>query len=850
MPRQVLLKVDSDTRDGEQGLAELADQVKRFDRLDASARIDIKTAGAEAQIEKFKKRVQNLSKQAATPAVQLRTAAALAQLERAEKKLEDLDGKTATVDVRVGRGLERLNVALGNTTAATQGFQSIVGLVKMPALITGAGLAAQGVSALGAGAVATGAALGPLSGAMAAYPALGSAVVQSMGVFKLATKGLSEALAGNEQAMKNLTPEGRGMVRTLQALQPEVDSLRRSAQQGLFPGLESGIKDAAQNVGVLRDIVRDTGRALGGVGADFGAFLGRSDVGADLALQGERNATSIRRAGKAGIYFADALRHVTIAAGPLVDWMSQTGVALSRLAARQASAGRESGRLAEFFESTRDTMQRLGSIASSVAGTFLEIGKAAAPLGRDILKSLDEGADSLERWSKSTRGRASLRQYFKQARGPVFEMGRLLRDAGAAFIRLGNQPGVQRLIQAVRTDLVPALENVIGSTTKAFGPVLIDALTNLVRLFEQLAGSNGPLTMFVKFLGQGAGALASLVQNVPLLQPLLVTFAGMAAIMKTLKLAGAITGVTKLANAFRKVQSASKAAQAADAVGGTTTLGQRIANNVMSGFRGLGDRIRGALRSAGGIVRRVGRSLGRGFATVFMATTSALMRAADGIGSVLGGAIRRQRTNTRKLGKMLGRTLGLGLLAGLVLFGPEIYKMVKEWLDPLGSEKEGAQKFEDRTGARPGEYAKGEQRGAGFDYRRALSRARSMAAEGDPWSVIAEYLRRAAVPKATRLRIKRALGMRLGGLVPGSGIGDVVPAMLEPGEFVVNRQMTAQLGPSFLNALNAAGRVPAMAGAGGHVPNTQHFTIHKVPAGMDERTLASWLDWRARRAAY
>src|SRR3954471_13121649 len=88
-----------------------------------------------------------------------------------------------------------------------------MGLLKWPALIAGAGMAAQAVSAATAGVTALGSALAPLSGALAAYPALGSAAAQGMGVFKLGTAGLADGLKAAatggkawEDELKKLTP--------------------------------------------------------------------------------------------------------------------------------------------------------------------------------------------------------------------------------------------------------------------------------------------------------------------------------------------------------------------------------------------------------------------------------------------------------------------------------------------------------------------------------------------------------------------------------------------------------------------------------------------------------------------
>lgn len=60
---------------------------------------------------------------------------------------------------------------------------------------------------------------------------------------------------------------------------------------------------------------------------------------------------------------------------------------------------------------------------------------------------------------------------------------------------------------------------------------------------------------------------------------------------------------------------------------------------------------------------------------------------------------------------------------------------------------------------------------------------------------------------------RKMMGFADGGLVPGFGTGDTVPAMLTPGEFVINRGAAKNLGAGLLNQLNG-GMMPAMAGAG------------------------------------
>lgn len=648
--------------------------------------------------------------------------------------------------------LTRLRAGFGNSASGSRVFANAISLVKFPAMITGAGLAAQSLSALGAGAVATTSALGPLAGSLAALPAIASAAAQGMGVVKLASGGIMEALTAagkasagagasatksmesqraaaetlrsakiglsNAQraardaqlaltqarsdarreledmrlatergaiaekqsinsvkdarlqlnevladpdatalqvsdarlrvrqakqdladtrvqtqreredyaqarktgidgmqgvvsarksvadasrqvaeaqhqvaqasrkadtelsgaaggadafaaAMAKLPPAAQQFVRFLLTLKPQLKDLQQTAAAGLFPGVERGITSAVRNFGVVKTVVGQTAQALGGLAAQAGRMLGSGPWGKDMATQGARNAETIKRVGGVALNLADALRNVVLAAGPLVNWMTRMAVGWSEQIKGVAQTGRETGKLAGFFELTRATMERVFSIAGSLATAFWQIGKAAAPLGREILAAIDSSAKSFAAWTASASGKNTLADYFKQARGPIFELGRLVGDVVKAFFRLGNQPGVESLIRIVRTELLPVIENVVATTTKAFGPSLVRALANIFKLFGSLAGTNGPLTTFVRIVGEAAGALARLIKNNPALQSTLITLAGGAAVLKAMQFGGAITGVTKLASAFAGL--ATRAKTAATASKGVTT---------------------------------------------------------------------------------------------------------------------------------------------------------------------------------------------------------------------------------------------------------------------------------------
>lgn len=485
-----------------------------------------------------------------------------------------------------------LDGAVGKTNRGLAFTRNVIGLLKWPALITGAGLAAQALSAAAAGAIALGAALAPLAGTLAAFPALLTAVGQGAGVVKLGTSGLADgfkaAAEGGqawEKALKEITPQQARFVRELRPVVENVKGLRAVARENLLPGLQRGVLAAAKNVGVLRPIVAKTAQALGHLADRAGQLVGSKGFGKDLETVGTRNAKIIRILGGAALHVADALRHVVVAAGPLTMWLARMAASWAGNIDGAAKAGRETGRLAGFFDKTRGVITRLVSIGRSLFTVFGEIGKAAAPLGNEILAALDKAAGRLAAWSQSLQGRNALRQWFDDAKPAIFEMGRLAADLVKAFFALGRGDQVAPLIKQIRTELLPVLIGVVDSTTRAFGPHLIEALTQVAKLVGALAGSSGPLTVFVDIIGLLAGAAASLFAASPALQSMTVSFLGFVGVLKAAQLASSVTGMTAFGKVIRNTAGAYRALAAGAAVfevaekrGVATTLAARAAH--------------------------------------------------------------------------------------------------------------------------------------------------------------------------------------------------------------------------------------------------------------------------------
>jgi hypothetical protein len=451
---------------------------------------------------------------------------------------------------------------------------------------------------------------------------------------KEALEGVGSAASSAATALDKLPPSAQRFAHFLFGLKPKVDELRETAADGLLPGVERGIKSALPLFPRLRAAIGGTTEVLSKAAEKAGDFVGSKGFGRDFSRITGGNTVLIGQMATSGMNLFSALRHIMVAAQPFLGWLGESTVRLTGWVDGIAEAGRESGRIGDFFDKTRSTMERVGSILQSVSAGILSVGEAAAPLGREILDSLDESAQGFEDWAESVDGKNSLKSYFAEAKPGIFEMGRLVRDVFKSVSRLSGGKGFFNLTHSIRKDLLPVLEEVIGKTTASFGPHLVGLLEQAAKLFGHLAGSSGPLTKFVDGVSKILGLINALIEKVPGLDGALVTMAGFAALNKALKFTAAITGVSTLVGWFKKLREAAATAAVAEQAAATPSGG-----------------LLGKAKGKGGMLGKLGGVLGLG-ATV--ATTAAPA-------GMLGGA---------EVGSILGSGAGGGLLAAAPAAGP------------------------------------------------------------------------------------------------------------------------------------------------------------------------------------
>ena len=434
-----------------------------------------------------------------------------------------VDAKTMAHEVRnIGDAAEHSDRKIMGLNARVTFLRNSLRLVRPFALITGLGLAAQAASGLAAGAVAAASALAPLGGAMVAFPALGLAAAQGMRAWSFATGNLMQAVGDlnmvldeNSQQFKSLSPQGQAMARSLDRMKRPVLDMQAAVQGGMFPGMEEGLTAVRPLLGALNDEMGLTGRVMGRLLAKAGHMAASAPFSSDLQSQMRANAGWLATLGDAGLDLTAALMDLLVTSRPLVDWIVKSTGAWAANAAAWTAAHRASGSLTASFGKTRKVMSLVAGIAGGVARAFMNIGKAAEPLGTDILTALRDNARAFGEWTGSAEGQNRLTAYFRDMKPIVFEVGRLLRDVTKAFFDLGNQSGGDKLIRQLRTEVLPALVDVTKHVTGGFGPAFMDGIVALSQLAKVLSGGIGPLTLWVRFLTLLATGITWLATNVP-----------------------------------------------------------------------------------------------------------------------------------------------------------------------------------------------------------------------------------------------------------------------------------------------------------------------------------------------
>jgi uncharacterized membrane protein len=469
---------------------------------------------------------------------------------------------------------------------------SLTSLTRMPLMASGILLAAGAATNLAGGLFAVASAASQAAGVGAALPGIYATAAQAFAAFKIGLGGVGDAvkqlekeaqkaagLTPLQQAMANLSPEGRKLARTVQGtLLPELKRLRFGVQDAIAPPMVDAIKISRPLFKTLRKSLTDTGARAGALTKDFARLASSGPFRKDLGTIMASNNRAFSDFGRAGLFATSALRHVMVAAGPLLERISGLALRLAQLADRQAKAGRESGRMAAFFDRAWSTATKLVRITKDVVAGILNIGKAARPTGDTLLDDLAKSAADFRAATADPANQERMRIFFEQTIPLMQQTGDLLTRLVMLFVRLGEATG--------------------GGTFDGLFAVLNTAVAVLEKI-AAMPGAGGVLSTIFLLAGAGTGlglvakALSGLVTGLATL----ARFTGLAALFRW------FIRLPWVAAAIGRVRAALLALRNA-AISAARAVATFAANMLRAAARGVA----AAIRTAGAAILTAGRA--------------------------------------------------------------------------------------------------------------------------------------------------------------------------------------------------------------------------------------------------
>lgn len=510
-------------------------------------KIERRAQAADRAIDKLGRSMDKLGARQAVSKVEGLTGN-LGKLEAQTSKVERTMARTSTTSTSLSRNLDKTSGSTRRATSDMGRFESLMrkvvvistGFMKVlaPAKITvilaairpligvvsalvagAAGLVQQLVSAAGA-AVPIIARMGDLAGAGAAAATVLLSVKAATMVTKFAFDGMKQAISGSASAMKKLTPEARAFAKEMRSLQPVLNTIRSSAQKGLFPGLTGALQTARKN-GAFRTAnaaVGGIGQAVGGVAQNAASTLASPSALRDSLQQAQTFAFVITHLGAGAVSLADAFRNVLFAAQPLTRWLSTTVQGWAAYLDKQVQVGRASGALSAYFDRTRTSLTRIGHAARDFGVAFLNILRVARGQSKPLGQDLAQIAAQFRSWTESFQNQASVAMWFERAQksahtlgGTLVNLTRLLVGIGGASRELGT--GMNQGIEETTRRWATWVNSFSGQNE-------INRWMNGMRsTLHELWGLVSDLSGAFARLGQGGGGATSILQQLRSLVP-------------------------------------------------------------------------------------------------------------------------------------------------------------------------------------------------------------------------------------------------------------------------------------------------------------------------------------------
>jgi murein DD-endopeptidase MepM/ murein hydrolase activator NlpD len=379
--------------------------------------------------------------------------------------------------------------------------------------------------------------------------------VKALAAAKTGTTTAATATNQYADAMKNLTPEARAVVRQLIRMQKLTGELQKTAQRGMLPGFLNLLKAIARLFPQVNGFV---GTASG----KFGHFFDRvaKAIGGKAFKRDfpEVLDTSTKLIG----YFLDGafrigkvLGRIVVAAQPLTKWLFRMADGWTKSWDSMTKGRKGAERLSAFFDHVKDVLKPLGKILGNTFGGLFNVFKIAgdAVSGKNgkggLLGSLVEVSKTFLDFTKSAKGKKEIAEWAQSGAKLLRALGKLFLALLGFIGKIGKDTDFAKFVDSIRTDLLPHIEKFLedlkpGGNLEKFVGILGKLFDVMDHLVNKLGGGGQLLDVFGKFLD----GIDWLITNTPkkVLEDIVKVLAGAA-------IAGFLLKITGIWSIFKKI---------------------------------------------------------------------------------------------------------------------------------------------------------------------------------------------------------------------------------------------------------------------------------------------------------
>src|SRR5204863_3253896 len=124
------------------------------------------------------------------------------------------------------------------------------------------------------------------------------------------------------------------------------------------------------------------------------------------------------------------------------------------------------GRLDLFFQRSARSAATWGHIMRDFLIGLINIFKGSSRAGQTLSESLARAAAQFRKFTESARGKNDIKKFFNDAVPAVQAIAKLAGALGGVFLKLGQNPGLSKFVDQIRTEVLPAIAKLFGVITK------------------------------------------------------------------------------------------------------------------------------------------------------------------------------------------------------------------------------------------------------------------------------------------------------------------------------------------------------------------------------------------------